>query len=119
MYGDPIACFARAIAQAEQLTNAHSGEYEIHAFVQTFSDTTLGRGGIGGQAISSALRTVIVHGSSALVFTGSMLDYWIWFESGNDDWRKFREDLSSFQLPERRGWRKAYPNALPMQPKAT
>ena len=65
-------------------------EFEMTMFLQTWGDTSLGFGGIGGQAITSAYTTVVrdIYSGWCGVFFGERLAYKI--KNPNE---KFNEDV--------------------------
>jgi hypothetical protein len=50
-------------------------ECEVYHFPQTWGSTALGFGGIGGQAMTSAYTTVIMHGRVAVVYFAGRYAY--------------------------------------------
>lgn len=72
-------------------------EFELTVFLQTWGSTTLGFGGIGGQAITSAYTTVIWEENTGFygVFFGERLAYVI--KNPND---LFIEDLRKQRMNE-------------------
>lgn len=62
----------------------------VVSFPQAWGSTALGFGGIGGQAMTSALTVVVTMGNTACVYFGGGLAYTI--EKPN---RKFHEDLAA------------------------
>ncbi len=63
-------------------------EVDVYMFPQAWSDTTLGFGGIGGQAITKAYTIVVMCDNSAAVYFGGRLAYTI--PTVN---RRFMQDL--------------------------
>ena len=72
-------------------------EFELVVFLQTWASTSLGFGGIGGQAITSAYTTVILEKYTGIygVFFGERLAYVI--KKPNE---VFLDDLTSHQMKE-------------------
>lgn len=72
-----IRPFAAAIIRAETLFDRDETQLSAHVRLDTFSDTTLGRGGIGGQMLTNALTTAIHDPFLELlaVYRNGALDY--------------------------------------------
>lgn len=70
-------------------------EFEMNMFLQTWGDTSLGFGGVGGQAMTSAYTTVVtdVYSGWCGVFFGERLAYKI-----KDPNQKFYEDVHNGQM---------------------
>lgn len=70
-------------------------EFEMTMFLQTWGDTSLGFGGIGGQAITSAYTTVVrdIYSGWCGVFFGERLAYKI-----KDPNEKFNEDVRNWNM---------------------
>lgn len=70
-------------------------EFEMTMFLQTWGDTSLGFGGIGGQAITSAYTTVVrdTYSGWCGVFFGEKLAYKI--KNPN---QTFNEDVCKFEM---------------------
>lgn len=70
-------------------------DFEVCVFPQTWGDTSLGFGGVGGQAITTAYTTVIqdVNTGWCGVFFGERMAYTIL--NPND---KFYKDMQSFNI---------------------
>jgi len=75
---------------------------EISAFLQTWSSTALGFGGVGGQAISAALTTVVIFWDSenpdfwskAYIYFGGRFAY-----SAHPTNSDFIDDLANHKMP--------------------
>lgn len=50
-------------------------EIEIYSFPQTWGSTALGFGGVGGQAFTTAITVVVIHGREACVYFGGAFAY--------------------------------------------
>lgn len=75
---DPKNSLDRALLHYfEQEENAHLSGYDIEVllFLQGWSDTTIGFGGIGGQAMTSAYTVVINDGLTYYVYFGGRFAY--------------------------------------------
>lgn len=83
-------------------------EVEVYSFPQSWSDTTMGFGGVGGQAFTSGQTTVITHGGNACVYVSGRLAYKI-------DWynQKFLEDLGNHQMRGAREGKSVYEGKKP------
>ena len=72
-----IQPFVRSLLHAEELFRADEHILEISAAIDTFADTTLGRGGIGGQMLTDTLTVAIreprLH--CAAIYRAGSLDY--------------------------------------------
>ena len=70
-------------------------EFEMTMFLQTWGDTSLGFGGIGGQMMTSAYTTVVrdIYSGWCGVFFGEKLAYKI-----KDPNQTFNEDICKFQM---------------------
>lgn len=70
-------------------------EFEMYMFPQMWGDTSLGFGGIGGQAMTSAYTTVIIDNNTGWhgVFFGERLAYII-----NSPNEKFYENLRNWNM---------------------
>lgn len=79
-------------------------EVEVYSFPQSFSDTTLGFGGVGGQAFTTAQMTVVIYGANACVYVSGKLAYKLKRYT-----TKFWEDLNQHYLLGRNSnWNKLY-----------
>jgi len=75
---DPKVCLENALLHYfEQPENRNMTYYDVTVtmFPQAFSDTTLGFGGIGGQAITTSYVVVINDYEYAYVYFGGRLAY--------------------------------------------
>lgn len=70
-------------------------EVEVYSFPQTWGSTALGFGGIGGQAMTTALTVVVISGVQACVYFGGTFAYRI--DEINE---AFSSDLRRFSLKE-------------------
>lgn len=69
-------------------------DVEIDMFVQTWSDTSLGFGGVAGQAFTSAYTVVVLCDYNEwAVYHGGQFAYKI--RSNDSGFNKFREDLAN------------------------
>lgn len=82
--------FYNVIKDKEDFNIKYYPEFEMHMFPQTWGDTSLGFGGIGGQAMTTAYTTVVIDNTSGWcgVFFNERLAYVI--HNPNE---KFFEDL--------------------------
>lgn len=71
----------------------YENEVEVYSFPQSWSDTSLGFGGIGGQAFTTAQTTAIICGRNACVYVAGRLAYAV--SSYN---LKFWEDLQNHNM---------------------
>lgn len=77
--------------------------WSVLSFPQTWSDTSLGYGGVGGQMITSA-QTVIIHDHScAFVYIGGGLAYYLPNPS-----QKFWVDVASQNVKGQADYKKDY-----------
>ena len=70
---------------------------DVYAYVQTFGDTSLGRGGLAGQSLTSCLTVAVVCGRAAAVYRAGRLDYLVAVDQA------FVEKLRHGALPGRSG----------------
>jgi hypothetical protein len=94
-------------------------EYDIEVsamFVQTWSSTALGFGGIGGQAFTGAYVVVLECGNQCAVYFGGRHAYTI--TNPNE---RFREDVIKQRMADVSGAQKRYstPDSSTNQPKET
>ncbi len=96
------ACFWSAIHRD---LPAHDGKrprpYDCEVFAmfpQTWGDTSLGFGGVGGQAMTMAYTTIITDGAVFAVYFGQRFAYLIGRERINLD--AFRRDVANRDMAE-------------------
>lgn len=72
----------------------YESDIHVYSFPQSFSDTTLGFGGVGGQAFTTAQVTVVVCGLNACVYVNGRICHKIkkvnqkfWEDLGNQNMR--------------------------------
>ena len=87
--------FYNAIKDKENFNIKYYPDFEMFMFPQTWGDTSLGFGGIGGQAITSAYTTVVTDNTSGWcgVFFNEGLAYTI-----KDPNQNFYEDLRNMNM---------------------
>lgn len=81
----------------------HEGQIQVYSFPQSFSDTSLGFGGIAGQAFTTAQVTVVICGVNACVYVNSRLAHNIHHYN-----RKFWDDLLAQYIQGKMQGKKAY-----------
>lgn len=86
----------------------HEGEVSVYSFPQSFSSTTLGFGGVGGQAFTTAQMTIVICGSNACVYVNGRLAYKI-----NTYNEKFWQDLSDHNMRTAMQGKSAYEGKKP------
>lgn len=69
-------------------------------YEQTFSDTTLGRGGVGGQSICTALTSVLTDGSRVLIYRNHGFDYEASLGSDNARHEELWNAIQNREVPE-------------------
>lgn len=79
------------------------GDIQVFSFPQQFSDTTLGFGGVGGQAFTTAQMTVVICGINACVYVNGRLCHNIKHYS-----EKFWDDLLAQNIRSKMAGKKNY-----------
>ena len=74
-YGSTVGSFARALYDAERRLGFSTDELDFIAYVESYGNTSLGWGGISGQAMSSALVTVVTCGRNYVVYVAGRFCY--------------------------------------------
>lgn len=98
-YGDPITCVANAVIRAcvkdlpdieyddfywdekknkqyvKRKRRPEERDVEVAMYLQYFSDTSLGRGGLAAQGASETYTTAVMSQGIAAVYRGARLDY--------------------------------------------
>jgi hypothetical protein len=72
----------------------YESDLEVYHFLQTWSDTSLGFGGIAGQAFTKAYTTVVVHGRNACVYFDGRFAYRVVVDAATP----FLTDLGSHSM---------------------
>lgn len=88
--------FWNEVKDKEEYSNGkYRPEFEMYMFPQVWGDTSLGFGGIGGQAMTSAYTTVITDESTGWcgIFFGERLAYLVLKPN-----RLFYEDLHNWYM---------------------
>jgi hypothetical protein len=77
-------------------------DVEVFMFHQTWGSTTLGYGGVGGSAITTAYTVVIsLHGAACVYFGGDRLAYRLDFNELSAEGRKrFNDDIRSHDMAD-------------------
>lgn len=84
---------------------------DIRSFIETWSSTALGFGGMGGAAMSSALTVVIICGNTIAVYWQGRLGYTMPITGGVSD---FMEELKNgHTLSRHEAWRRGWPIDFP------
>ena len=88
------------IKENDRERRPNEDEIEVYSFPQTWGSTALGFGGVGGQMVTGAQTTVVVHLNNAAVYFNGYLAYVI--EGFN---QTFFEDLGKHDMADvrRRG----------------
>ena len=86
--GGAISAFARAVCDAERRLESPISDLDMIAYVASFGDTSCGFGGFAGQAMTSALVTVIGEPVNDLVVhVGGRFAYHVRRPEGNPPYR--------------------------------
>lgn len=87
--------FYNAIKDKENFNIKYYPDFEMYMFPQTWGDTSLGFGGIGGQAITSAYTTVVIDNTSG--WCGVFFDEGLAYTIHNPN-ENFFEDLKKWSM---------------------